>query len=89
MLESDAVEKFHCDKGLAVLLANIVNGTDIRMIERGGGLRFALKTSERLGIKGNFWGKEFQRDESVKAGVFGFVDNAHATTAEFFDDAVV
>jgi hypothetical protein len=29
------------------------------------------------------------RDETLQAGVFAFADDAHATAAEFFDDAVV
>jgi len=89
MLESEAIEKFHGDESLAVLLTDIVNGADIRMIEGGSGLRFALEAGEGLWIEGDFGRKEFEGDKAVQAGVFGFVDNAHATTAEFFEDAVV
>jgi hypothetical protein len=33
--------------------------------------------------------QEFQRDETMKADVLGFVNHAHATTAEAFQDAIV
>ena len=80
---------FHDDEGAAVFLADIVDGANIRMIEGGGGVRFAAETLERLAIFGHFFGKEFQGDGAVQAGVFGFVDHAHAATAEFFENAVV
>ena len=59
------------------------------MIERGGGLGFAAETRERLRIFGDVVGKKFQRDETVQAGVFGFVDDAHATATKFFDHTIV
>ena len=30
-----------------------------------------------------------QRDETMEAGVFSFVNDSHPATAEFFDDSVV
>ena len=59
------------------------------MIQRGGGLSFALETAERLRITRNFVGQEFERDEAMEPRVFGFVDDAHPATTEFFDNAVV
>ena len=41
VLQRHAIEKFHGDEGLAVLLADVVNGADVGMIQRGGGLGFA------------------------------------------------
>ena len=52
-------------------------------------MRFALEAGENLGIVGDVVGKKFQSDETVQAGVFGFVDDAHATAAELFENAVV
>ena len=34
-------------------------------------------------------GDKLDGDETFEAGVFGFVDNSHATAAELFEDAVV
>ena len=89
MLERLAIEKFHGDKGFAVLLADVVNGADVGMIKGGGGLGFALETCEGLRVFGDIVGKKFERDETVQANVFGFVNDAHAAAAEFFGDAVV
>ena len=48
-----AFEQFHDDEELAVLMGNFVDGADVRVIERGGGARLALKSlqSGRVRIK--------------------------------------
>ena len=89
VLQRQPVQKLHGDEGLAVLLADVVNGADVGMIQRGGGLRFALETLEGLRVTGDFVGQELEGDETVQPGVFGLVDHAHAAAAELFDDAVV
>jgi hypothetical protein len=89
VFERGAVEKFHGDEGFAVFFADVVDGADARMIQRRRGLRFALETAESLRIAGNFIRKEFQRDETMQTRVFRFVHDAHASAAEFFDDAVM
>ena len=89
VLERLAFEALHGDEGVAVFLADVVDGADVGVIERGGGLGFALEAGERLRVFGDGVGEEFQSDETIEAGVFGFVDDAHAAAAEFFEDAVM
>ena len=38
---------------------------------------------------GEILGQELQSDKTVESGVMGFVDNAHATSTDFFEDLVV
>ena len=52
-------------------------------------LRFALETGESLGIAGHFVRQKLERDKTVQASIFGFVNHTHATAAELLDDAVV
>ena len=47
------------------------------------------EAAESLRVFGNVVGQELQSDKAVQLYVLGFVDNAHATAAEFLDDAVV
>ena len=54
--------------GWPFCLADVVNGADVGMIERGGSLRLALKALEACAIVGHFIGQELQRDEAVAAG---------------------
>jgi hypothetical protein len=62
---------------------------NIGVIQRGGSLGFALKTSEGLCISGHFFRQEFESDKTVETNVLGLVDHTHATTTELLDDAVV
>ena len=76
-------------KALPVLLADVVNRADVGVIERRRGLGFALKPAQSLGIARDFVGKEFQRDETMQASVFGLVNHAHAAAPQLFDNPVV
>ena len=66
VLERDAIEKFHGDEGCAVFFADVVDGADVGMIERGGGLGFALEAGEGLRIVGDVVGEELQGDEAAE-----------------------
>src|SRR5208282_4035688 len=79
----------HGNKGLPVLLTDVVDGADVGVVERGRGLRFALKTRQRLGIASNLIGKELQGYETVQPNVLALIDHAHTAAAEFLDDAVM
>ena len=89
VLQRLAFKALHGDEGLAIFLADVVNGANVGMIQRGGGLRFALETREGLRVFGDIFREEFEGDEAVQAGVFRFIDHAHAAPAKFFEDAVM
>jgi hypothetical protein len=89
VLQGRAVQKLHGDERLSALLADVVNRADVGMVQRGRGLGFALKASERLWATGNVFGQEFHSDEAMQPRVFGLIYHAHAATPEFLDDAVV
>ena len=84
VLQGLAFEELHGDERLAVLLADVVNGADVGMIQGGCGVRFAPEAAERLRIAGDLVGQKLQGDETMQPGVFGLVDDAHAAAAEFF-----
>src|SRR5579862_5471219 len=69
--EGDAVEEFHGDEGVFVVLADFVNGADVGMVEGRGGTGFAAEPLERLGVFREIVGKEFQRDEAAELGKIG------------------
>ena len=66
VLQRHSLQKFHDDKGLAIFLADLMNGADIGVVQRGGGLRFTLEAGQCLGIFGNVVGQEFEGNEAVK-----------------------
>jgi hypothetical protein len=89
MLQRPTLEEFHHHEGAALFFFDVVNGADVGMDQSGSRLRFALEPGQSLRIAGHFVRKKFERDETVKARVFGFVHNTHSTTAEFLQDATV
>ena len=52
VLEGHAIQILHGDEGLAVLLADVVDGADVGMIERGSGPGFAPKALQGLADPG-------------------------------------
>ena len=53
------------------------------------GLRFTLKSTERLRIPGYLVRKKLKRDETMQPDVLGLVNHAHPATAELFNDAIM
>ena len=89
VLERAAIEILHGDKGVAVLLRDLVNCADVGVIQRGCGSCFATEPFKRLRVAGDVFRKEFQRNEAAELVVLGFVDDAHASTTEFLDHSIV
>src|ERR1700745_1360154 len=89
MLQRHAIQKLHGNEGLLVMLTDLVNRADIRMVESGSRSPLAAKTFKRLRVLRHIVRKEFQCDEPPKLRVFSFVDHAHTTTPDLFEDAVV
>jgi hypothetical protein len=59
------------------------------MVQRGRRPSLPAEAFQRLRVLGEVLRKEFQRDETAKVGVLGFVHHAHAATAKLLDDAVM
>ena len=71
------------------MLANLVDGADIGMIQCRRGAGFAQEALISLLILGDVVGQKFEGDESVQLGILGPVDYTHATTAQLFQDPIV
>src|SRR5262249_24369913 len=89
MTQGDAVHEFHGDERQAGVVADFINCADVGVVEGGSGLCFALKTFEGFRIPGQLVRHKLQRDKTAQTGVFGFVNNTHATTPQAFDNAIV
>ncbi len=71
------------------MLSNLVDGTNIWMVQRRRRLCLTLEPLQRPRIVCNIVRKELQRDKTAQIDVFCFVYNAHPATAELFDNSVV
>jgi hypothetical protein len=89
LLERHAVEVLHDNAGAAVLLADVVDGADVRVVQGGRGTRLPFEPPEGVRVaRDGFWQK-LERHESAQASVFGLVHHAHPAAARLLDDAVV
>ena len=82
-------EELHDDEGLAIEFANIVDGADVRMVERVCSARFSLETFERLPVLCEVFRQELERYEAPEPRVLGLVDDPHATATKPFHDPVM
>jgi hypothetical protein len=89
VLEGGSIEEFHGDEGATVFFADVVDGANVWMVEGGGGLRFTLKTNERLAILGDLVREKFEGHEAVQTGILGLVNDTHTAPAELFKNAVM
>src|SRR5882762_2860602 len=65
VLQRHAIQKLHDDEGHSVLLVDLVDGADIRMIQSGGRFGLALKSAQSLRILSNVIGKELEGNEEI------------------------
>ena len=89
VLQRRAFQKLHCDEGLGFVLADLVDGADVGVIQSGGRASFAPEALESLGVVGKFVRKELQGDEASELGVFSLVNHAHPTAAQLIHYAIV
>src|SRR5581483_6742919 len=89
MLEGHSLQKLHHNKTLALMFADLVNGANVRMIQRRCRARLPPEPLQRLRICGHTLGQKFEGHEAPQFDVFGLVDHAHTATAEPLDNAVM
>jgi hypothetical protein len=73
MLKGQAIQKFHRDEGLVLVLADLVDRADIRMVQGRGNPCFAAEAFKCVGIIGNVFGKELEptkRPRSVSSALY-------------------
>ena len=68
--------------------ADVINGADVRVVQRGSGPRLALEPVQRETISRETLRQALQRDPPAETRVLRFVDLAHAAGPERRDDAV-
>ena len=83
VLQRSAVDEFGDQILAAFKFSDIVNGQDMRMIERRGELRLPLETPSRRGIR-HFLMQEFDRHRTAELGVDRAINHAHPAFTQFF-----
>src|SRR5215472_5087196 len=66
VLQRLALQEFHCDERLAVLLVDVIDRADVGMVQRRGRLSFTAEACQGLGISGELSGQEFEGHKAVQ-----------------------
>ena len=72
----------------AVLMADVVEGADVRMIQAGDGLCFALESLAQFGTVRKMSGKNLDGNDAIEAGIAGFINLAHSARTDSGEDFV-
>ena len=80
--QAAAFQKFGNDVGRAVLLADVVDAKNVRMVQRGDGFGFLLEAPQTVPVLGQRAGQNFDRDFATEARVLRAIDFAHPARAD-------
>ena len=84
-----ALQQFHGDEWLALMLADFINGADVRMVESGGGTRFTAKAFQSILVSRPIRRKKLEGHVAAQRCVLGAVNDTHATGTEFLEHAIM
>ena len=83
-----AVDPLHDDERALLVDAVVVDGDDVRMVERGGSLRLLAEPAAELRVAPVLGTEELDGNVAVQLGVMGPVDGGHATLAQELHEAI-
>jgi hypothetical protein len=83
-----SLEKLHHEERMALVLADVVQGTDVRMLEPGHRAGFALEALAPHRVGGQRRRQHLDRHRPVEPGVARLEDLAHAAFADQRQDLV-
>ena len=82
VLEGFTLHELHRNEGLALILAERVDGGDVGMVELGGKPSLALEAIGERGIAQGALAEQLERDRSIEVHIVGTVDLAHGSFAK-------
>ena len=71
------------------MFPDFMDRTNIRMVQRGSGLRFAAESFERFRSCNQIIWKKFQRDMAFEVDVFRFIHHTHSSATQLVQNAIV
>ena len=89
MAQRPSFEQLHGDKGLTFVLADVVNGADVGMVKRGGGVPFAAEALERLRVLGEVLRQDLQGNQAAEPAVLRLIYHTHTAAIDLIKNTVV
>ena len=84
-----SVHELHAEVVVAVVLADLVDRHDIRVIEMGGGLGLQAEPLQIVGRGEPAGADHLERQHAIQAHLPGLVDNTHPTLGDDLDQLVI
>ena len=84
-----ALQQFHDDELLALLLVNLVDGADVGVIQSRGRAGLALEPLHRLAVPAKLFGQNLEGNAAAQPAVLGFIDDPPTAASQLLQDAVV
>ena len=81
-------DELHRDEAPFEDVADLVDGDDVRMIQRGDGARFLFEAADRVAVAGQPVAEELDRHLAAEPGVVREIDLAHAAAADEGQDLI-
>src|SRR5262245_14493719 len=82
------VEKLHDEVLVTLVLADVEQGTDVRVFEARDVARLALEALAQKGIRGQARREHFDGDGPIETGIAGLEDLPHAPFADEGDNLI-
>ena len=89
LLQALALQLFHDDEGLPVVVFNVVDGADVGVVQLRSSPGLPRESLQRARVLRQVLGDEFQGDMTPQTEVFRFVNNSHSTDAQLRQHAVM
>ena len=86
--EGFTLEQLHHDEVGTAVVPDVVERTDVRMVQRGDGARFSLKALTQLRVRCHLGGEHLDRNHPVEPRVARAIHLAHPARAEGGNDLV-
>ena len=80
--------QLHGDEAPAVHVTDLVDGDDVRMVQRRSGARLLLETTNGVGVARKRGAKQLQRDLATEPRVVRHVHLAHPAPADERDNVI-
>src|SRR5882724_12389715 len=82
-------QQLHDNERLTLVFTQVIDRTDVGVIEGGRSACLALKSFESPRVTSQFAGKKFDSDAAPQFQVFGLIYNAHPTATQQVQNTVV
>jgi len=89
VLERNAFEQLHHDKGAAIVLADLVNRANVGMVQGRGSPCLTAKALQSDGALRQIVRQKLERHVAAEAQVFRFVHHTHSPATQALENAVM